>query len=75
MAYITPEEIAEELRVSVKAVYMWLRKGVVRGIKVGKVWRVRRADYDYFLDNHTNIPAPSHKGEKKRNGKGELPDT
>lgn len=73
MAYITPEEIAEELRVSVKAVYTWLRKGTVRGIKVGKVWRIRRVDYDYFLENHTNIP-PSHKGQKK-SVRGKLPDT
>ena len=59
MAYITPEEIAEELRVNLKAVYTWLRKGEIRGIKVGKVWRVRRVDYDLFLEMHANIPSSS----------------
>ena len=54
--YITPEEIAAELRVSVSVVSAWLRKGMIRGVKVGKYWRVRPEDYRSFIDAQTNIP-------------------
>lgn len=56
MQYITPDEIADELRVKVVVVYAWLRKGTLRGLKVGKYWRVRRADYQAFLELMTNVP-------------------
>ena len=54
--YITPEEVAEELRVNVNVVSAWLRKGMMRGIKVGKYWRIRPEDYRSFLEAQANIP-------------------
>lgn len=57
--YITPGEIAVELRVSVGTVSGWLRKGMLRGIKVGKFWRIRLEDYHSFLDAQTNTPMSS----------------
>lgn len=45
----TPEEIADELSVSRKSVYVWLQKKELVGFKVGKLWRVTRADLETFL--------------------------
>ena len=70
VAYITPEEIADELRVHVKTIYAWLRKGNIRGIKIGKVWRVQREDFQIFLDENTNVPASQHKKSSSQSLKG-----
>ena len=45
----TPEEIADELSVSRKSVYVWLQKGELAGFKVGKLWRITREDLENFL--------------------------
>jgi len=45
----TPEEIAERLRVSRKAVYDWLNKGRLKGFKAGKMWRVTKQALEDFL--------------------------
>ena len=38
--FLTPEELAEALRVSPETVRRWLRTGEVRGQRAGKQWRV-----------------------------------
>jgi|SoiMethySBSTD1v2_1073268.scaffolds.fasta_scaffold535900_2 excisionase family DNA binding protein len=50
---LTPEEVAERLRVSRPTVYAWLKMGRLPGLRAGKVWRIRPADLDAFLQ-----PAP-----------------
>ena len=45
----TPEEIADELSVTRKSIYVWLQKGELKGFKVGKLWRVTREDLEMFL--------------------------
>ncbi|MEM4625767.1 MAG: helix-turn-helix domain-containing protein [Candidatus Pacearchaeota archaeon] len=47
----TPEEVAEILKVSVITVKKWLRSGELKGIKVGKFWRIREEDLEEFLRN------------------------
>lgn len=51
---LTPEEVADHLRVSRPTVYAWLKMGRLRGLRAGRVWRIRRADLDAFLQ-----PAPA----------------
>jgi excisionase family DNA binding protein len=46
---LTPEEVAERLRVSRPTVYAWLKMGRLRGLRAGKVWRIQPADLDAFL--------------------------
>ena len=36
----TPEEVAERLRVSRRAVYQWLTTGKLLGMKAGQGWRI-----------------------------------
>lgn len=48
--WLTPEEVADELRVTRRAVYKWLNTGALKGAKAGHVWRIRREDLEAFLD-------------------------
>jgi excisionase family DNA binding protein len=45
----TPEEVAERLTVSIKTVKDWLRSGKLKGVKAGRLWRVRESDLESFL--------------------------
>ena len=45
----TPEELAEKLKVSKRAVYKWLQKGELKAFKAGKMWRITREDLEAFL--------------------------
>lgn len=47
--YLTPEEVANELRVSIDAIYKWLREGKLKGVRVASLWRIRREDLAAFL--------------------------
>ena len=46
----TPAEVAERLKVSSKTVKDWLRAGKLRGVKAGRLWRVRERDLEEFLE-------------------------
>ncbi len=47
--YLTPEEVAEQLRVTRRTVYEWLRRGKLRGLRAGRWWRIRPADVEAFM--------------------------
>ncbi|MBE3582466.1 MAG: helix-turn-helix domain-containing protein [Thermoanaerobacteraceae bacterium] len=47
---LTPEEAAEILAVSPKSVREWLRQGKLKGVKAGRLWRIRKCDLEAFLD-------------------------
>ena len=49
LQYLTPEEIAAELRVQARTVRLWLDRGKLRGVKAGRQWRVERSDLEAFL--------------------------
>jgi excisionase family DNA binding protein len=56
---LTPAEVAQRLRVSEDAVYLWLREGKLRGLKVGgRLWRVRPSDLEAFLQPRATAPTP-----------------
>ena len=37
---LTPQEIAECLKVEESTVYEWLRSGFLVGFKIGRLWRI-----------------------------------
>jgi excisionase family DNA binding protein len=45
----TPEGAAEALMVSPKTIREWLRTGKLKGVKLGRLWRVRESDLVEFL--------------------------
>jgi excisionase family DNA binding protein len=40
----TPKDVAQALKLSEKTVLQYLREGRIPGFRVGKHWRIRRAD-------------------------------
>jgi len=57
---IPPEEAAERLAVSPKSIWEWLRQGKLKGVRAGRLWRIRERDLEAFLDPvlHTLEKAP-----------------
>jgi len=43
------EEVAKILNVTDGAVRKWLKAGALKGIKLGRIWRIRESDFDKFL--------------------------
>lgn len=54
--YLTPAEIAKQLKITERTVYRWLDAGQLRGLKLGRVWRVRNSDLESFLKERENSP-------------------
>ena len=54
---LTPVDIANRLQVHERTVTQWLRKGHLRGFKVGKEWRVSVEDLEAFLEAGANKPS------------------
>jgi|GraSoi2013_115cm_1033766.scaffolds.fasta_scaffold359914_2 excisionase family DNA binding protein len=57
--YLTVKEIAAELRVTKQVVWRWIREGKLPALRIGKEYRVSRADYLAFLAKHRKRPPPS----------------
>ena len=47
--FLTVEEIAKKLRVKVYTVRDWIRKGELIAYKVGRDYRIKKDDYEKFL--------------------------
>ncbi|MBV8902395.1 MAG: helix-turn-helix domain-containing protein [Acidobacteriia bacterium] len=60
----TPEEVAEKLRVSRRAVYQWLNSGKLNGLKAGQYWRVTEEDLTQYLQRHKQHNSEMH-GSKR----------
>ncbi len=54
---LTPTDVANSLQVNERTVTQWLRKGHLRGFKVGKGWRVSAQDLTAFLEASANLPS------------------
>jgi excisionase family DNA binding protein len=61
---LTIEEAAHELKVQPKTVREWLRTGRLEGIKAGRLWRIRREEWERFLAASTTPrKAPASEAE------------
>jgi putative molybdopterin biosynthesis protein len=49
MEYLTPDEIAAELRISVETVRRACRSGQLKANRFGRQFRISRADLDAYL--------------------------
>jgi len=47
--YYSPQEIAEKFNLKPRTVANWIRKGKLKAIKLGDLWRVHRADLEAFI--------------------------
>lgn len=56
---LTPAQIALRLQLNERTITQWLRRGYLRGFKLGKEWRVNPRDLDAFLEAKANVdPKP-----------------
>jgi excisionase family DNA binding protein len=46
---LTPEEAAARLKISRLTLGDWLRSGKIKGLKVGRLWRIRESELESFL--------------------------
>ncbi len=53
---LTPPQVAQRLQVNERTVTQWLRRGHLRGFKVGKEWRISSDDLQAFLEASANMP-------------------
>ncbi len=54
---LTPVDIANHLQVNERTVTQWLRKGYLRGFKIGKEWRVSMKDLEALVEVSANKPS------------------
>ena len=45
----TPTEVAEILKVKASTVRRWLREGSLRGIRISRVWRIKKDALERLL--------------------------
>ena len=65
---LTPTDVANRLQVNERTVTLWLRKGHLRGFKVGKEWRISPDDLQAFLEASANMPPDKPRSIAKRSG-------
>ena len=55
--YLTVEEVADLLQVSVETVrgYINRKRNTLPAFKVGREWRVRKTDFDRWVQENMNI--------------------
>ena len=54
--WLTVEEIADDLRVHVSTVRDWIKQKKLKAAKFGRDYRIKRKDYEEFIENHYNVP-------------------
>jgi excisionase family DNA binding protein len=47
--FLTPAEVADNLRVSAMTVYRLIKSGELRAARIGKSYRIREEDVDAYL--------------------------
>lgn len=46
--FLTPEQVARIFQVKETTVRLWLRRGLMRGVKIGHSWRISKTVVDKF---------------------------
>ena len=46
---LTPERAAQLLAVSLKTIRDWLKRGRLKGVRAGRLWRIPERDLETFL--------------------------
>ena len=63
MTTLCRETVAKRLEISPTTVRLWLRGGKPLGVELHKVWRVKEADLQVFIERLDRIPPDS--GERR----------
>jgi excisionase family DNA binding protein len=60
---LTPEQVARQLQVKERTVSSWLKTGRMRGIKIGRLWRIPEDSLTRFLARHESRPERTASGD------------
>lgn len=52
--FLTAKEISKSLRIPLNTIYRLTKRGVIRGVKVGKQWRYNKYDFEKCLAGEFN---------------------
>jgi len=55
LAFLTPDEVSELLRVSVYTVRRWIKEGSLPAYKVGRGWRISEMAMDEWLSQNQSV--------------------
>ena len=47
--YLTVVEVADNLKIPVNTVRDWLRKGSLKGVRIGRHWIIKEIDFQAFI--------------------------
>jgi excisionase family DNA binding protein len=64
--FVSVSQIANRLSMSPQTVRTWIEEGMLRGIRIRKVWRVRREDFEELLASLEGGPAAPAGGWEER---------
>jgi excisionase family DNA binding protein len=67
--FLTVSEIAKRLSMSPQTIRTWIEEGMLRGIRVRKVWRVPRADFEELLASLQSGPVEPGGGWEERSAR------
>ena len=59
--WLTADEIADDLRVHVSTVREWIRQKKLKAAKFGRDYRIKRVDYEQFIEKHYNVDEDNQK--------------
>lgn len=51
-ALMDVRQVAAYLQINEATAYSWAQKGMLPGIKIGRIWRFRRGDIETWLDRN-----------------------
>jgi excisionase family DNA binding protein len=69
--FLTVSQIARRLQMSPQAVRSWIDEGILHAIRVRKVWRVPRAEFEELLSSlHSGPAVPAGAWEERTPRRG-----
>jgi len=55
---LTPEEVADRLKVSIFTVRRWIHQGELPAYRIGRSWRIGTSDLNKWLETHRQARKP-----------------
>jgi excisionase family DNA binding protein len=53
--YLTPQQVADQLQLTVQTVYKWIKDGELPAVRIQRVYRIQREDLDKFLAARSTV--------------------
>jgi excisionase family DNA binding protein len=63
--YLSADDIAAQIKMSALTVRKWLRSGKLKGVRAGRLWRVKESDLHAFLERN-GAPAKQKRAPGKK---------